>query len=139
MNIQSSRALLACLSFFFLINGCSTSEKKPAPPPPTPAEQAAIQLNNERATYTNQTQARINQLAEFAKKLRTQAATAAKPQNKKMSNAADDLDSYLVDAKKGLDEVKTAAPQNWLDYKRDVDRAMTRAESQYSTATSLLR
>jgi hypothetical protein len=120
-----------------LIAACSSSQKHQAGPAPTPQQQAASQMSNERTTYVNQTQSRIDQLSKFSSDLHTRAASAQKPNDKKMMNAAEDLDSLITDA--SLTEVKTAAPENWIDYKRDVEKSMDRAESQYSNSLSLVR
>ena len=129
---------LGAISLTATIAACSHS-KKHEDAPPTPAQQAQSQLINDRTAYVNQTQARIDQLTKYSADLHTRSATAPKPNDKKLANAAEDLDSLISDAKKSLTEVQTAAPENWIDYKRDVDKSMTRVEAQYSNTMSLLR
>jgi hypothetical protein len=122
-----------------LAAACSSSQKHEAVAPQTPAQQAAAQMNAERTNYVNQSQTRIDQLTKYSQDLRTRSASAQKPNDKKMQNAADDLDSLLNDARKSLNEVKTAAPDSWTAYKRDVEKSMDRAESEYSNSMSMIR
>ena len=121
----------------FATAGCSTDSKKDNPPP-TPQQQVNNKLTTERTSYVDQTQTRIDQLTKYSTDLRTHADQAQKPQNKKLENAADDMDSLLSDARKSLSDVKTSAPENWIDYKRDVEKSMDRAESEYSNTVHLL-
>lgn len=125
-----------------LVAGCSSAQKKNAqnnPPPPTPEQKAVTDLGNDRQDFVNRTQARIDEMSRFSAQLRTKADTTANPQKKKLSNAADDMDSDLKDVANSLNEVKQAAPQDWLDYKRDVTKSMQQAETQYSNSIRLLQ
>jgi hypothetical protein len=106
---------------------------------PTPAQVAQANLTNDRETYVAQTQTRVNEMTKFANDLRARAETAQKPQSKKLQNAADDLDTALKDVEKNLTEVKSAAPENWMDYKRDVTKTMQQAETQYSNSVRLMQ
>jgi hypothetical protein len=125
---------------FVALAGCAHHRHQAEnPPPPTPAQQAAANLNNERNDFVNRTQARINEMSKFASDLRARAATAQKPQKKKLENAADDMDSSLKDVEKELTDVRQAAPENWLDEKRDVTKTMQQAETQYSYSVRLLQ
>ena len=141
---KSVNALLGATSAMVLVGlatGCASEQKKQAsaPPPPTAAQLAVTQAASDRTAYVQQTQTRIDQLTKFSGDLRTKAATAQKPQNKKLENTADDMDSLLGDAKKSLNEVTTSAPENWIDYKRDVEKSMDRAENEYSNSIRLLQ
>ena len=131
-------ALGLVLAATSMLISCSSSSKKEAAKP-TPAEQADANMKSGQTQYVNQTQTRVDQLSQFSNQLRGKAAQTPSPQSKKLSNAAEDLDLMLKDATKELVEVRSAAPANWIDEKRDVDAAMSRAESHYSNAISLLR
>ena len=107
--------------------------------PPSAHDQAMTQMQADRDAYVQRTTAKVSEYQKHAQDLRTQASTQPKPQNKKLENAAEDLDSALRDVNTALTEVKTAAPANWLDYKRDVEKALNRADAQFANSTSLLR
>jgi len=119
--------------------GCMSTQKKEAAAQLTPAQQQQAQLAADRAAYVRQTQVRVGQLDQFSTQLRDKANATPKPQQKRIENAADDMESVLGDVKKSLREVTTAPPENWLDYKRDVEKSMDRAESQYSNTLNLLQ
>lgn len=134
--------ILGLTALVFALSGCSSSEKKQAnaqPAAPTAHEQAVTQLQSDRDAYVNRTDAKITQYRQHAENLRARAATQQKPMDKKLSNAAEDMESTLKDVQTALTEVKTAAPQNWLDYKRDVEKAINRADAQYANSTTLLQ
>ena len=122
-----------------LTAGCSHASKHADQPAPTPQQQAVAQIGADREAYVAQTQTRINEMQKFGDTLRAQATTAQKPRQKKLENAADDMDSSLKDVSKALTNVKQAAPENWLDEKRDVTKAMMRAETQYSDSVHLIQ
>lgn len=124
-----------------LIGACSHKEKKSAEPAPQqdPQAQAASQLDAEKMGYVNRVQARIDELSRNAADMRSRAMSVAKPNQKKVQNAADDLDSLLKDARTSLDSVRSADATHWVDYRRDVDAAMGKAESQYSNSLMLLK
>ena len=124
------------------LSGCSSKSKQAEKAPPTPAQAAASQLETDRVAYVNRTQTRVDQMTEFSRQLRTTsqgiaAADAAKA--KKQQNAADDLDSLLTDVRKELGDVKSAQTANWVDEKRDVEKVMSRAETQYSNSVTLMQ
>lgn len=122
--------------------GCASKNKQAEAPPPTPAEQAVSQLDSDRSAYVSQTQSRIDQMNKFSTELRTQAAqieASDKVKAKKMQNASDDLNSLLDDVRSELADVTSSLPENWLDEKRDVDKSMARAESQYSNSVTLMK
>ncbi len=120
--------------------GCSHSSKRAEQPVPQTAHQQAVtQIGADRDAYVAQTQARIDEMQKFAENLRAQAVTAQKPRQKKLENAAEDMDSSLKDVSKELANVKQAAPEDWLDEKRDVTKAMMRAETQYSDSVRLIQ
>ena len=130
------------LAVTLTLGACSSSEKKQenAPPaPPTAHEQAVNQLQSDRDAYISRTDAKITQYQQHAENLRARAATQQKPLDKKLSNAAEDMEANLKDIRSALGEVKAAAPQNWLDYKRDVEKAINRADAQYANSTTLLQ
>lgn len=129
---------LLVLTMAFGVAACAGKQKNEAPPAPTAAEQAATDLQNERTDYVATTEARVAELTKASGDLRAKSQASPKVQAKKLSNAAEDLDSMLVDVRKSLDEVKAAAPENWIDYKRDVEKAMSRAETQYNSSITLL-
>ncbi len=131
---------LAAVATFALV-GCSSKDKKQeTPQPPTAAEQAKSQLDAGQATYVSQTEKRIGEMTKFSGDLRSASAkTTDKVRAKKMQNAADDLDSLLKDAGTSLNEVKTSTPENWVVFKRDVDKVMTRAETQFSNSVTLMQ
>jgi hypothetical protein len=118
---------------------CSSKPKTEAPKEQTAAERAAAGLQAEQTSYVQRTEARVAQLGQMVTDLRAKAATAEKPQNKKIENAAEDLSTLLGDVRKSLDEVKGASGDSWIAYKRDVEKAMSRAEIQYSNSISLLQ
>jgi hypothetical protein len=128
---SSAIALAAALTI-----SCASAKKEQ---PLTPQQQAMNQMAIDREAYLTQQQARIDQLQKFSQNLRQQSATAQAPRNKKLTNAADDLDSLLKDATSSMTGVRTAAPENWTDYKRDVEKSMSRAETQYSNSVRLLQ
>ena len=122
-----------------MMAGCAHHTKNADNPPPTPAQQAQSQLNVERDQYVATTQNRIDEMTKFASDLRAKAETAQKPTKKKLQNAADDMDASLKEVSKELADVKSAAPENWLDEKRDVTKTMQQAETQYSNSIRLLQ
>lgn len=130
---------IVTVSALIALAGCAHANKRADNPPPTPQQTAVAQLNGDRAEFIARTQARIDEMTKYATQLRDRSATAQKPQKKKLENAADDLDSSLRDAKKNLAEVTEAAPENWLDYKRDVTKTMQTAETQYSNSVHLIQ
>ena len=135
-------SLLIAGAFLMFAAGCSHAGKRAdhaAVVAPTPQQQAVTNLNTDRDAYVAQTQARINEMQKFSESLRAQAATAQKPRAKKLENSADDMESALKDVNKELADVKTAAPENWLDEKRDVTKAMMRAETQYNDSVRLIQ
>ncbi len=139
MNKLNSQVLVAAAAVV-LLAGCSHKETRAqAAPAPTAQEKAVTQLDAERTSYVQRIQARIDEMTKFANDLRTQSAAAQKPRSKKLENAADDIDSTLKDANKELADVKTAAPENWLDEKRDVEKSMMRAETQYTESVRLIK
>ena len=135
-TILGALTLLTALS---LTTACSSSSKKNQAQQPTPEQQMQQQQSRDRDAFVNQTQARIDQMNKFTQDLRNRAATSPKPQSTKMENAAEDLDAQLKDAAKQLTDVRTAAPQNWVDEKRGVERSMDRAESQYSNTSHMFQ
>lgn len=139
-SLVSIKALVPALACAALASACSHGEKA-QPAPPSPAAQAQAQLGAEQTNYVSQTQTRLDQLTKFSQDLRIQAATAGSDpaKAKKMSNAADDLEALLIDVRKELADVQTAAPTNWVDEKRDVQKTMSRAETQYSNSVSLMQ
>lgn len=137
--MNTSKVLIATLGFVALA-GCTHANKRAEnPPPPTPQQQAVIQLNTDRDAYIAQTQTRIDEMHKFSENLRAQADAAQKPRQKKLQNAADDMESALKDVDKELADVKTSAPENWIDEKRDVEKTMMRAETQYSNSVRLIQ
>lgn len=137
----SSIALATVVSV--LITGCATPPKREASQEPqspeTIAQLAENKIKAERSEYINQVQGRLEQLGQHSQDMRATAITSEKDKGKKLENAAEDLDSMLTDVKKNLAEVRTATPANWIDYKRDVDKALLRAETHYSNTQALLR
>jgi hypothetical protein len=131
--------LLVLAVSFVALSSCAHKRQQAEAPPPTPAQQAQAALANERDSYVNQTQSRIDEMTKFASDLRAKAETAQKPQKKKLQNAADDMDSSLKDVEKELTDVREAAPENWIDEKRDVTKTMQRAETQFSNSIRLLQ
>lgn len=131
----------ATASVLFVLAGCAhrRHQAENHAPPPTPAQQATAALENDRNDFVNRTQARIDEMSKFAADLRAKADTAQKPQKKKLENAADDIDSSLKDVEKELTDVRQAAPENWIDEKRDVTKTMQQAETQYSNSVRLLQ
>lgn len=124
-----------------LLGACSNGDKKAdaQPTPPTAHEQAVNQLQTDRDAYVHSTDAKLSQYQQHADALRSRANSVQKPMNKKLQNAAEDLDSSVKDVQAALEEVKSAAPQNWLDYKRDVEKAVNRADAQFANSTTLLQ
>jgi hypothetical protein len=135
MKVQSLVLALAAVGFV----GCSHSQKRAEQPAPTPAQQAVTQLSTDRDAYVNATQARLQTMQQLAGDLRNRASQTQKPQSKKLENAADDMESYTKDVERQLADVKSAAPENWVDEKRDVEKVLSRAESHYSNSVSLLK
>ena len=134
MNLRTIFTLSAAL---VLTIGCGSSDKKTAAP--TEQQKAISQLDASRSEYVNVTQTRIDKMATFGTDLKTKATAADKVRAKKMQNASEDLSSLLDDARSELAEVRSAAPENWMDEKRDVESAMSRAETQYSNSVQFLR
>ncbi len=135
-------SLVIASALLMFAAGCSHAGKRAdhaAAAAPTPQQQAVMNLNTDRDAYIGQTQTRIDEMQKFSDNLRAQAATAQKPRAKKLENAADDMESTLKDVNKELADVKTAAPENWLDEKRDVTKAMMRAETQYNDSVRLIQ
>lgn len=132
-------AILAVAAIGFV--GCSHAEKKEevAAAPPTAAEQAKSQQATDRDAYVAATESRLTTMQKLASDLRSRAATAQKPQSKKLENAADDMESFNKDIERQLADVKNSAPENWVDERRDVEKVLSRAESFYSTSVTLLR
>ncbi|RYZ76043.1 MAG: hypothetical protein EOP05_06195 [Proteobacteria bacterium] len=132
-------AVLAVAAVGFV--GCSHSAKKEevAAQPPTAQEQAKSQLASDRDAYVAATQARLESMQKMAGDLRTRAAATQKPQSKKLENAADDMESFNKDIERQLADVKQAAPENWVDERRDVEKVLSRAESFYSQSVTLLK
>ena len=122
-----------------LVVGCSSGSKKQAAAPPTPAERAMNQLAADRDAYVRSTQAKIDNMDAYANTLRAQSASTDRVRAKKMQNASEDLRSLLNDVRAELADVRASAPQNWVDEKRDVEKTLSRAETQYSSSTQLLR
>ncbi len=123
-------------------NGTKQTAHAAPPAPPTAAQQAATQLESERSAYINSSQGRIDRMTQFSQNLRVNASklAATDPNRaKKQENAAEDLDSLLNDARTNLAQVKNAAAPNWVDWRRDEDKALSRAESQYTGDISLLQ
>jgi PBP1b-binding outer membrane lipoprotein LpoB len=135
--LATSTALVAALFLGACSHGNKKTEAQAAPP--TAHDQAVTQLQVDRDAYVNSTDAKLNQYKQHADALRTRSASVQKPMNKKLQNAAEDLDSSVKDVQAALEEVKQAAPQNWLDYKRDVEKAVNRADAQFANSTSLLQ
>ncbi|MES2854255.1 MAG: hypothetical protein V4692_00250 [Bdellovibrionota bacterium] len=120
--------------------GCASNNKRTAAAPaPTPAQQAVSQLETDRSTYVSQTQSRIDTIESFANDLEARAESTDKVKAKKMQNASEDMNSLLEEVRKELADVTSAAPQNWIDEKRDVERTLERAESNYSNSVRLLQ
>jgi carboxypeptidase C (cathepsin A) len=141
MNLRSIFTVTAMTTALGL-TACGHSQKHAEQAPPSPAQQASSQLETDRTNYVTQTQARIDQMTQFSQQLRTNAAqTAARDaaKAKKETNAADDLDSMLNDVRKELTDVRTAAPSNWVDERRDVEKELSRMETQYSNAVTLMQ
>lgn len=127
-------------SALLMAAGCSHKQtRQEAKAAPSAQEVAVSGLETERNDYVSRTQTRVDEMTKFATDLRTQAAAAQKPRSKKLENAADDMDSTLKDVTKELTDVKSAAPENWLDEKRDVEKSLMRAETQYSNSIRLLK
>jgi hypothetical protein len=131
-----SAMMVGALSF---TTACSSTSKKQQAQQLTPEQQVQQQQTRDRDAFIAQTQARIDQLNKYAQDLLNRAASSPKPQSTKMENAAEDLDFQLKDARKQLTDVRTAAPQNWVDEKRGVERSMDRAESQYSNTSHMFQ
>ena len=131
--------LLAMVATVALLANCSSPSKQNDRKAATPAQAAVGNLNNDRNVFVNQTQARIDEMTKFAQELRVKAGTAPRPQAKKMTNSADDLDSLVNDVRTSLTDVRTAAPENWVDNKRDVEKYLNRAESAYSNDVKMLQ
>jgi hypothetical protein len=131
--------MLILSSACILTVGCASKQKHEANREQTAAEKTVTKLDNERDAYVKQAQSRIDSIEKSANDLESNSAKANKVQSKKMQNASDDIKALTDDARKELADVKSAAPQNWLDEKRDVERAIERAESTYSNAASLVR
>jgi hypothetical protein len=136
--MKKKNNLLVTASALVALAGCAHSQKQ-AENPPTPAQQAVSNLEHDRTDYVNRTQSRIDEMTKFAGDLRAKASTARKPTKKKLENAADDMDTALKDVEKELTDVRQAAPENWLDEKRDVTKTMQRAETQYENSIRLLQ
>lgn len=135
IRLSTSAVILGCV----LTVGCAGKPKQEAKREPTAAEQATAQLDADRNNYVNQAQARIDSIEKFASDLDSNAANADKVKAKKMQNASDDIISLTEEARKELLDVKTAAPQNWLDERRDVERTLERAEATYSNSMRLIQ
>jgi hypothetical protein len=133
--------LLLCLvpAAALVISSCAENSKKQEAAPPSAYDKTVSKMDANQEAYVVKTQSRIAELKSFGEQLRTKAAVATKPQGKKMSNAAEDLDSLIKDVTKQLADVSSASPTNWIDEKRDVDRALERAESKYSNSVPLLK
>ena len=143
MKLNSVLAYTVVLASFAL-GACAHNDKRQdqqeaQKPAPTAQEQAVSQMQMDRDSYVQRVTNKLNEYQQHSQTLRNQASTAQKPMNKKLENAAEDMDSTLKDVSKALNEVKSSAPQNWLDYKRDVEKAMNRADAQFTNSTSLLR
>lgn len=132
------KTIFALSAALLVTVGCGSSDKNMAAAP-TEQQKAISQLDVSRNEYVNTTQSRIDKMAAFGTDLKTKANAAGKVRAKKMQNASEDLSSLLEDARMQLTEVRTAAPENWMDEKRDVESAMSRAETQYSNSVQLLR
>jgi hypothetical protein len=136
------KTILAGALVALACTACSSKDKKSneaAVQPPTAQEKAVSQMGTDRDSYVSATQARIDGLNNFGRELRQKAQTSDSVQRKKLSNAAEDIGSILNDARRELADVKNAAPENWVDEKRDVEKAMNLAESQYSNSVYLMR
>ncbi len=121
---------------------CSSKDKKAdaaAQAQPTAEEQAVTQMSSDRDSYVTATQARIDALTNFGRELSQKSQSSDSVQRKKLSNASEDVNALLNTARRELADVKNSAPENWVDEKRDVERAMNLAESQYSNSVRLLR
>lgn len=138
-RFKLSATLMAMSMAFVGTAACSSNEKKQQPAPPSPADQAMNRLATEKKSYVDHAQQRVNDLTEFASQLHEQSTKASIPKAKKMQSAAADLNISLLDVREELVDVKQAKPEDWIDQKRDVDRALNRAESQYTNSVSLLR
>ena len=143
MKLNSALAYTVVMASFAL-GACAHNEKhqdqqQAQKAPPTAQEQAVSQMQMDRDSYVQRVTNKLNEYQQHTATLRQQAQSAQKPMNKKLENAAEDMDSTLKDVNTALNEVKSSAPQNWLDYKRDVEKAMNRADAQFSNSTSLLR
>jgi glutamine amidotransferase PdxT len=131
---------VATATSLVFLAGCAHSHKRAENnPPPTPKQIAVMQLDTDRNAYVTQTQSRVDEMTKFSEQLRAKAAAAQKPQAKKLENAADDMDASLKDVEKELTDVRQAAPENWLDEKRDVTKTMQRAETQYNDSVRLIQ
>lgn len=126
-----------------LVVGCSSNSKKQetaaAAPAPTAQEVAVNQMQAERDAYVRQVESKIQRYDQFASQLKSQSATTAKPLSKKMENASEDLKTATEEVREDLAEVKSAAPINWLDERRDVEESMTMADSIYASAVTMSR
>lgn len=133
--VQSALLTLAAVGFV----GCSHSSKKQEKQPPTAQEQAHQQMTSDRDAYVAATESRLQTLQKLSGDLRAKASQTQKPQSKKLENAADDMEAYTKDIANQLADVKNAAPENWVDERRDVEKVLSRAESFYSNSVSMLR
>ncbi len=133
--IQSAVVALAAVGFV----GCAHSSKHEEKKQPTAQEQAVQQMSSDRDAYVAATQSRLQTMQKLANDLRTRANEVQKPQSKKLENAADDMDSYTKDIERQLADVKNAAPENWVDERRDVEKVLSRAESFYSNSVTMLK
>jgi hypothetical protein len=144
MNLNFSKAftVLALTAATGLLANCASSEKRADHrAAPSAADQATSNLDADRTQFVTTTQARIDEMTKFSQQLRSKAdaAQTPRPQGKKLANAAEDLDSLLNDARKSLTDVRSAAPANWVDYKRDVTKTLDRAETAYANDVRLLQ
>ena len=143
---MASRSLMIAATL--LLANCASAPKEDATPPQaqqvappalTPQQQAATRLQAEKDHFISDTQRRIGEMRDYENNLRTRAASETTEQSKKMQNAADDLGTLLKGVDSSLDDVKSASAENWVDYRRDVDRHMERASSMYSNSQSLFQ
>lgn len=132
-------AILLSLSAAGLVGACSHKSKHDDKKEPTAQEQANTQLDSQKEAFLVRVQSRIDEMTKNAADMRTRAAAMPKNNQKKVQNAADDLESLLKDARTSMESVRSADATHWVDYKRDVDSAMGKAESQYSNSLLLLR
>jgi uncharacterized protein YukE len=129
---------LSAILFSMSFTGCSSSPKKETHVP-TAKEQTVYQQDSDRNAYVAATQSRIDEIARLSNNLIGQSAQSNKVTAKKMQNASEDLNSLLNDVRRELNDVRTALPQNWVDEKRDVEKTLSRAETQYSNSVQLLQ